>query len=78
MTAKPFIIMAYGMGRTSLVRYVTDSMYDYRADNTNSDTKQMLVKDIERILMGEENIPADELSKATLIEDSEAAEEDVN
>lgn len=53
--------------RTSLIRYVSDSCTIIVLNNTGSDAKHMLVKDIEKILLGEENIPAEELSKATLV-----------
>ena len=62
--------------RTSIIRYMTDSCTIIVLNNTNSDTKQMLVRDIENILMGEENIPADELSKATLLEEAAGESEE--
>ncbi len=53
--------------RTSIVRYVDDESTIIVLNNTNSDAKHILVRDIERILLSEEDIPAEELAKASLI-----------
>jgi len=60
--------------RTSLIRYVSDTCTVIVLNNTNSDAKHLIVKDIERILLGEENIPAEELSKAALMSANEEEE----
>lgn len=53
--------------RTSIVRYVDDQSTIIVLNNTNSDAKHILVRDIEKILLSEEDIPAEELAKASLI-----------
>lgn len=62
--------------RTTLIRYVSNDCTIIVLNNTNSDAKHMIVKDIEKILLGEEDIPADELSKSALVsaEDADAEE----
>ncbi|GIV33003.1 MAG: hypothetical protein KatS3mg031_0538 [Chitinophagales bacterium] len=57
--------------RTSFVRYVTDSCTIIVLNNTNSDAKYMLVKEIEKILLSEEDVPADDLVKASVLADEE-------
>lgn len=53
--------------RTSFVRYLSDSSTIIVLNNTSSSAKQMLVRDIERILQSSEDIPADQLDKQSLI-----------
>ncbi len=60
--------------RTSFMRYVNDSSAIIVLNNTNSDAKHILVKDIEKILLSEEEIPADELAKATAFNNRDSEE----
>ncbi|HXH17512.1 MAG TPA: serine hydrolase domain-containing protein [Chitinophagales bacterium] len=53
--------------RTTIVRYLSDGSCIIVLNNTNSDAKQLLVRDIENILMTQEDIPSDELARASLI-----------
>ncbi len=57
--------------RTSFVRYTTDSSTIIVLNNTNSEAKYMLVKDIEKILLSEENISSDELARASILTEEE-------
>ncbi len=53
--------------RTTIVRYVTDECTVIVLNNTNSDAKHILVRDIENILMSDEDISSEELARASLI-----------
>lgn len=53
--------------RTSVARYLSDSSTIIVLNNTNSNAKHMIVRDIEKILLSEEVIPSEELAKASLI-----------
>ena len=48
--------------RTSFIRFMDNSSSIIVLNNTNSDAKHILVKDIEEILFSEEEIPSDELA----------------
>jgi len=53
--------------RTSIVRYLNEECTIIVLNNTSSDAKHMLVRDIETILLSEEDMPSESLAKASLI-----------